>query len=64
MKHRKIPKSDRDAAIRVLINSKSVVKWAEGEARAFDVDLNTPAGKTFFEKKCREQAERLIKQAR
>jgi len=59
----RISKADREAAIRVLKGSKSVVKWAVGEARAFDVDLNTDSGKKFFRDKCKEQAERLIKQA-
>jgi len=62
-KHPKIPKSDQEAAIRVLINSKSVVKWARGEMRSFGVDLDSPEGKKFFDEKRREQAIRLIKQA-
>lgn len=52
---------DRETAIRVLMASKQVQNWARGEAKAFGVDLDTPAGKTFFETRCREQAIRLIK---
>ncbi len=52
---------DRETAIRVLTHSKIVQKWAKGEARAFGVDLSTPAGREFFEEKSREQAERLIR---
>jgi len=62
-KRKKIPKPDHDAAIRVLVGSKEVVKWAEGEARSYDVNLNTPEGKAFFDRACRQRAEVMIKQA-
>lgn len=52
---------DRETAVRVLVRSKIVQDWARGLARAFGVDLNTPVGRKFFEEKCREQAERLVK---
>lgn len=52
---------DRETAVQVMMKSRMVQEWARGEARAFDVDIDTPGGKKFFEKKCREQAERLIR---
>jgi len=52
---------DHEIAIQVMAKSKIVQKWARGEARAFGVSLDTPTGKKFFEEKCREQAERLVK---
>lgn len=52
---------DRETAVKVLMHSKIVQKWARGEARAFGVDLDTPAGRKFFQEKCREQAERIVK---
>lgn len=52
---------DRETAVRVLMKSKIVRDWARGMANAYDVNLNTAAGKTFFAEKCKEQAERLIK---
>ena len=52
---------DRETAIQVMMRSKIVQDWARGLAKAYDVDLNSKAGRTFFEKKCREQAERLVK---
>jgi len=52
---------DRETTVQVMAKSKIVQDWARGLARAFDVDLNTPAGRKFFEEKCREQAERLVK---
>lgn len=62
-KRKKVSKPDRDAAIRVLMGSKEVVKWARGEALSYDVDLNTPNGRAFFERACRQRAEVMIKQA-
>lgn len=52
---------DHEIAIQVMARSKIVQDWARGLARAYDVDLDTPTGKTFFAAKCREQAERLVK---
>lgn len=52
---------DYEITIRVMARSKIVQKWARGEAEAFGVSLDTPAGRKFFEEKCREQAQRLIK---
>ncbi len=52
---------DYETSIRVMARSKIVQKWARGEAKAFDVDLDTPNGRKFFKDKCREQATRLIK---
>ncbi len=52
---------DYETAIRVLVHSKMVEKWARGEAEAFGVSLDTPNGRRFFQEKCREQAGRLIK---
>lgn len=62
-KRNKVSKPDRDAAIRVLMGSKEVVKWAVGEAAAYDVDLNTPNGQAYLERACRRRAEVMIKQA-
>lgn len=50
-----------EVAIRVMAKSKSVIEWAQGELRAFGLSVDTPAGKKFFEEKCREQAQRLVK---
>jgi len=52
---------DYEIAVKVMMRSKIVQKWARGEAEAFDVSLDTPEGKKFFKDKCREQAQRLIK---
>ena len=52
---------DREIAVQVMSKSKIVRKWAEGEAEAFGVSLNTPTGRKFFTEKCREQAQRLVK---
>ncbi len=52
---------DREIAIQVMMRSKIVEKWARGEAKAFGVGLDTPAGRKFFEEKRREQAERLVR---
>ncbi len=52
---------DREIAVQVMAKSKIVQDWARGTARAFDVSLNTPAGRKFFKEKCRQQAERLVK---
>ena len=52
---------NREVAIEVMAKSKIVQDWARGLARAFGVDLNTPNGRKFFEEKCREQAQRLVK---
>ena len=53
--------NDYEIAIKVMTKSKIVQKWARGEAEVFGVSLDTPTGKRFFENKCREQAERLIR---
>ena len=50
-----------ETAIRVMMKSKIVRNWVEGQARAFGVDLNTPEGKEFHKKESRAAAERLIK---
>ena len=52
---------DHEVAVQVMSKSKIVRKWAQGEAEAFGVDLSAPAGRKFFEEKCREQAQRLVK---
>lgn len=52
---------DYEVAIHIMAKSKIVQDWARGELRAFGLSLDTPAGKKFFEEKCREQAERLVK---
>ena len=62
-KRPKVPKPDADAAIRVLVGSVAVVNWATGEAKAYDVDLNTPEGRAYFQRACRRRATDMIKQA-
>lgn len=52
---------DREIAIQVMAKSKLVRQWAEGELRAYGLSPDTPIGKKFFEGKCKEQAERLVK---
>lgn len=52
---------EREVAVRVMMQSKLVRQWAEGELRAFGLSVDTPAGKKFFQEKCREQAQRLVK---
>ena len=52
---------DREIAVQVMSKSKIVWKWAQGELAAFGLGIDTPAGRKFFEEKCREQAQRLIK---
>ena len=52
---------EMDIAIHVLMKSRIVKKWAQGELGAFGIGLDTLAGKKFFEEKCREQATRLVK---
>lgn len=59
-KHGFTPRN-REIAVQVLMKSKIVRKWVEGEAAAFGVDLSTPEGKLFYDRKAREQAERLVK---
>ncbi len=49
-----------EIAVRVLIGSKVVKKWVEGEARSYGVDLSTPAGKAFAVRAARQHAEKLI----
>ena len=49
-----------EIAIKVLIESKAVKAWVEGQARAYDVDLSTPEGKTFASLRARQHAEKLI----
>lgn len=60
-KKNKIPKPDRDAAIRVLKQSKIVKNWVSGQMRAFGVDPDSPEGKAFYERESEAAAERLIK---
>ena len=52
---------EMDVAVRVLMKSKIVRKWVIGEAAAFNVSLDTPEGKLFYERKAEEQAQRLVK---
>lgn len=57
----KFTKSEVEAAIRVLVESKIVRNWVQGEARAFGVDLTTLRGQEFYVREARAAAERLIK---
>ena len=50
-----------ETAIQVMIKSKTVRRWVEGQAVFLGVDLSTPAGKTFLQKESRAAAERIIK---
>lgn len=52
---------EMDVAVRVMMKSKLVREWAEGELRAFGLSLDTVVGKKFLEQKSREQAQRLVK---
>lgn len=52
---------DREIAIEVLMKSKLVNKWLEGEYKAYGVDINTKEGQKFREQRGRELAAKLIK---
>ena len=52
---------DYETATQVMAKSKIVKKWAQGEAAAFGVSLDTPNGRKFFKEKCQEQAQRIVK---
>lgn len=57
----KFTKHEIETAIRVLMQSRAVKNWVESEAKFLGINLDTPAGKIFFEKQSRAAAERLIK---
>lgn len=61
MNNQKISKHDRETAVRVLMKSKIVRNWVEGQMRAFGVDASSPEGIQFYERESRAAAERLIK---
>jgi hypothetical protein len=48
-------------AIKVLSRSKHIDQWVKGEMRAFGLDINSDAGKKFYDTQRIEAARRLIK---
>lgn len=50
-----------EAAIQVMMYSKSVYNWVVSEAEFLGVDLNSTEGREFFRKNAREAAIRMIK---
>lgn len=50
-----------EAAVQVVMYSKTVYNWVVSEAEFIGVDLNTPEGHEFFKKNAREAALRMIK---
>ncbi|MDD5511808.1 MAG: hypothetical protein PHI12_13495 [Dehalococcoidales bacterium] len=53
--------SEIETAIRVLMHTKLVISWVEGQARFFELKEGTPEYEKFFKRNSREYAERLIK---
>jgi hypothetical protein len=50
-----------ETAILVMMESKSVKGWVQGQAKFLNVDLNTPKGEEFRLRVGREEATRLVK---
>ena len=59
--NKKPGRHDLETAVQVMMKSKIVRNWVEGQARAFGVDLNSPEGRQFYERESRAAAERLVK---
>jgi hypothetical protein len=57
-------KRQLDVAIRVLMETDLVKRWAEGELRAYGIGKDTPEGKNFLLKERRKQAEKIISSAK
>ena len=57
----KFNKHDLETAIRVLMQSHMVTHWVKSQAQFLGVDLSTPKGQEFYERKARAYAEKLIK---
>jgi hypothetical protein len=50
-----------ETAIEVMMESKSVKRWVQGQARFLNVDLNTPKGEEFRQREGRKEATRLVR---
>ncbi len=50
-----------EAAVQVMMYSKTIYNWVISEAEFVGTDLNTPAGHEFFRQKAREAAEKIIR---
>jgi len=57
----KFSRHELETTIRVLMESQAVKNWVSAEAKFLGVDLDTPAGKVFWEREARAAAERLMK---
>jgi hypothetical protein len=57
----KFAKHELETAIRVLMQSRMVTHWVKSQAQFLGVDLSTPTGQEFYERKARAYAEKLIK---
>ena len=52
---------EMDIAVRVMSKSKIVRDWALGLTRAYGLEPDTPACNSFLDKKCMEQAQRIVR---
>ena len=50
-----------EIAIEVLSQSRFVLKWCKGEAKAYGVEENTPEYAQFVKEKSRQYAKRLLR---
>jgi len=56
-----ISKHEREAAIRVLVQSKIVRNWVEAQAKFLMLEPGTPEWDEFYRREARKAAKRLIR---
>jgi len=56
-----ISKHEKEVAIRVLMQSRIVMKWVESQAAFFEIKEGTPEYTKFCKEHARKAAEKLIR---